>query len=116
MEIKHTVKNGIIILTPIDFKKDQDLEKVYTQVKTIATQQKNPKVIIDMSNITLINSTGIGILTACLATLKNAGGQLSLSNLHQRVKNVFRLTKLDTLFNIYHDIKSALYQPKVTIS
>ena len=56
--------------------------------------------VIDFKNVTAINSSGLGILIACLKRIKDAGGKLSLENLNSKILNIFKITKLDLVFDI----------------
>jgi len=59
------------------------------------------KVInIDFKNVNSINSSGLGILIACLKKAKSAEKELKLVNLNDKVLNVFKITKLDTVFGL----------------
>ena len=55
---------------------------------------------IDFKNVNSINSSGLGILIACLKKAKSMGKDLKLVNLNDKVLNVFKITKLDTVFGL----------------
>ena len=57
-------------------------------------------IIVDMSGLKYICSTGIGILVKNLTRLKSEGHNLYLSNLNNHIDKLFRLSKLDTVFKI----------------
>lgn len=66
------------------------------------------KIIIDLSAVDWMNSSGLGILIAAITTLKNNGGALSLTHVSERIMNLLKITKLSGVFSIYPDIDSAL--------
>lgn len=71
-------------------------------VNKIAECQKNNEneLIIDFSNVDLIDSTGLGILVSILRRCNEKRINLSVRNLSEQVKKVFRLTMLDDVFDI----------------
>lgn len=73
----------------------------------LVADNKN-KVVVDMSDVKFVNSTGIGILISGLTTLKNVGGELKLSNISTKVHGVLSITKLTQVFNIYNSVEEAL--------
>jgi len=52
----------------------------------------------DMSNLKSINSSGLGILISCLKNIKSSNGTLKIINANEKILNVFKITKLDNVF------------------
>ncbi len=106
MEIKEREKNGIVILDivgEIDLYNAPDI-KGYV-LKKIEMQRYN--VIINMQDVSYIDSSGIGALISGLSNLKKYQGSLKITNIHDSVKKVFELTKLTSFFEIYPDVDVA---------
>ncbi len=78
-------------------------DKVY---ELIADKKNN--VIVDMSDVKMVNSSGIGILISGYTTLKNAGGDLKLAHISDKVQGVLNITKLNQIFNIYNNVDEAV--------
>lgn len=57
-------------------------------------------IIIDLTEISFVDSAGIGILVGCHGKVASAGGQLRLAGAAERVLNVLRITKVDTILNL----------------
>src|SRR5712671_5979103 len=67
------------------------------------------KVLADFSQVSYIDSTGIGFLIGIYTSvLKNAKGHFVLANLNRRVRDVLELTRLTNVIPIYPDFESAL--------
>lgn len=66
------------------------------------------KVLLNLGEITYIDSSGIGELVSSFTTVQNAGGQMKLLNLTKRVKDLLQITKLYTVFEVFDDEASAL--------
>lgn len=70
--------------------------------------QRRKKIIIDMTKVEWMNSSGLGILIGAITTLKNNNGDLSLVNVSERVQNLLKITKLNDVFAIHPDLDSAV--------
>lgn len=61
------------------------------------------KIILNLADVDYIDSSGVGELVGCYTTVRNAGGELKLLNLSQKVQDVLHVTKLYTVFDIRND-------------
>lgn len=66
------------------------------------------KILLNLGEVTYIDSAGLGELTAAYTSVKNRGGDLKLVNLTKRVHDVMQITKLYTVFDVHDDEKAAL--------
>lgn len=66
------------------------------------------KIVLNLGDVTYIDSAGLGELTAAYTSVKNRGGQLKLLNLTKRVHDLMQITKLYTVFDVYDDEKKAV--------
>ena len=66
------------------------------------------KILLNLANVTHIDSMGLGELISSHITLANNGAELKLPNLTDRVREVMRITKLLTVFDIYDNESDAL--------
>ena len=72
------------------------------------TSQGSRKILLNLANVTYIDSAGLGELTAAYTSVKNRGGELKLLNLTKRVHDLMQITKLYTVFDVYDDEKKAI--------
>jgi anti-sigma B factor antagonist len=61
------------------------------------------KILLNLGDVSYIDSSGIGELVSGFTTVTNAGGQLKLLNLSKRVKDLLQITKLYTVFEVHDD-------------
>jgi anti-sigma B factor antagonist len=66
------------------------------------------KVLLNLGEVTYIDSSGIGELVSGFTTLSNAGGRLKLLNLTKRVQDLLQITKLYTVFEVFDDEAAGL--------
>ena len=67
----------------------------------VAKNQK--KILLNLGEVSYIDSSGIGELVSGFTTVTNQGGQLKLLNLTKRVKDLLQITKLYTVFDVHDD-------------
>ena len=65
--------------------------------------QGKKKIILNLADVDYIDSSGVGELVGAFTTVRNAGGELKLLNLSQKVHDVLYVTKLYTVFDIRDD-------------
>ena len=66
------------------------------------------KILLNLGDVSYIDSSGIGELVSGFTTVTNAGGQLKLLNLSKRVKDLLQITKLYTVFDVHDDEAAAV--------
>jgi anti-sigma B factor antagonist len=66
-------------------------------------EQNEKKIILNLANVSYIDSSGLGELVAGYTAVRKAGGELKLLNLTTRVKDLMMITKLLTVFDAYDD-------------
>ena len=66
------------------------------------------KILLNLGEVSYIDSSGIGELVSGFTTVTNQGGQLKLLNLTKRVKDLLQITKLYTVFDVHEDEANAV--------
>ena len=61
------------------------------------------KILLNLANVTYIDSSGIGELVSAYTTMANHGGVLKLMSLTSRVKDLLQITKLYTVFDVHEE-------------
>ncbi len=89
-----------------------EIHQVRNAVRNLIGQDKK-KIILNLAGIDYIDSSGVGELVSSFTAVRNAGGELKLLNLTQKVHDVLYVTKLYTVFDIkddeFHAVKSFDY-------
>ncbi len=66
------------------------------------------KILLNLGDVTYIDSSGIGELVSGFTTVTNQGGQLKLLNLTKKVHDLLQITKLYTVFEVHNDETTAI--------
>ena len=66
------------------------------------------KLLLNLAEVSYIDSSGIGEMVAGFTNVTNQGGQVKLLNLATRVKDLLQITKLYTVFEVFDDETAAV--------
>ena len=66
------------------------------------------KLLLNLAEVSYIDSSGIGEMVSGFTTVTNQGGQVKLLNLTKRVKDLLQITKLYTVFEVFEDEAAAV--------
>ena len=69
---------------------------------------ENNRLVLNLANVSYIDSGGIGTLVSLFTTARNAGGDIKLVHLTKRVGDLLQITKLITVFESYDDEQKAV--------
>ena len=70
-------------------------------IKKVLNQ--SPRVVLNLAEVSYIDSGGLGTLVSLYTTARNAGGALKLARLTQRVGDLLQLTKLVSIFEVFEN-------------
>ena len=76
-------------------------------VRNLLTEDRK-KILLNLADVTYIDSSGIGELVSAYTNVKNQGGDLKLLNLTKKVHDLLQITKLYTVFEIADDEAQAI--------
>lgn len=65
-------------------------------------------VVIDLSKVKFMNSSGLGMLISGMTTMRNSGGDLRLANAADRIQSLLIITKLITVFKHFDSVDEAV--------
>lgn len=108
MDLNPKEKDGVVILSP-QGRIDQNTAPDF-QVALLAEVNRAAKttIIIDMSGVGFMSSVGLRALMMALKQSKASGGTLLIAALTPVVKEVFQISRFDTVLNCFDDLQAAL--------
>jgi anti-sigma B factor antagonist len=71
-------------------------------------EEGKKKILLNLGQVSYVDSSGIGELVSSFTTINREGGQLKLLNLTQKIQDLLAITKLLTVFDVYEDEATAL--------
>jgi anti-sigma B factor antagonist len=69
---------------------------------------KSNQIVLDLHDVSYIDSGGLGTLVALYASARKVGGEIKLSRLGPRANEVMQITKLMTIFDVFDDADDAV--------
>src|SRR5580700_4598489 len=66
------------------------------------------KILLNLGDVSYIDSSGIGELVSAFTSVRNQGGELKLLNLTKKVHDLLQITKLYTVFDVKDDEPGAI--------
>jgi anti-sigma B factor antagonist len=70
--------------------------------------QGDKKILIDLGDVSYIDSSGLGELVSSYSSIANQGGAVKLLNLQKKVQDLLQITKLYTVFEVSNDEAEAI--------
>ncbi len=99
--------NAVIITLKGNVMGGPDGAKLHDTLKELKEQDKK-NVVVDLSKTKFMNSSGLGMLISALTTLRNAGGDLRLANVADKIQSLLVITKLITVFKHFDSVEEAV--------
>lgn len=69
---------------------------------------KKKRIVVDLSGVSLMNSSGLGMLIGAVTTMRNAGGDLKIAAASEKVAQVFKITKVEKVMELHDTVKGAV--------
>src|ERR1700736_1476636 len=82
----------------------ENLEVFQREIRDLMPESRDPiaaiayRIVLDLSNVTYVDSSGLGALLGVWTAARDKGWDLELANLNPRVEKLVEITKLDTVF------------------
>src|SRR3954471_8483374 len=80
-------------------------------LRTIIDEDKPKRLVVDLSHVPYIDSSGIAVLIGAMQSLEHEGGIFLLAGAQEGVRMIFESAKLDQYFRLFPDVKSAAASP-----
>jgi anti-sigma B factor antagonist len=77
------------------------------ELRSLLAQGKK-NVILNMKDVSYVDSAGLGELVGAYTTAANQGGALKLLHLQSKMKDLLQITKLETIFPTFEDEQKAI--------
>jgi len=95
-------------ILPLEGEIDLHVSPALTQSLNAMTEKKPERMVIDLSRATYIDSAGLAALILAMQTVQAYGGRFFLTGLHETMRSIFEISRLDQVFQIFPDVDAAL--------
>jgi len=83
---------------------DEALKKVVQE----QLDQQRKLLVLDLQSVSFLDSAGLGELVASLKRVREAGGDLKIARVNQRVSDALHVTQLTRVLDVFKDISEAI--------
>ena len=71
-------------------------------------EAKKPKVVVDLSSVSYVDSSGLAVFIEAMQRVVSYGGSFAICGLQENVRHIFNIARLDQVFRIFPDQAAAL--------
>ena len=104
--VQKTVENLTVVQPSLETLDTRNVSDFRESIQSLLMEGKN--LVLDMSNITFVDSAGLGALLSALKQVSSVGGSLRLACLNDDVLNLFRLVRMNRVFEIFDSVDEAI--------
>ena len=109
LKIKIEEREGAVVIRPVgNVTLGGSASFLRDQVQQLLKRQGLKKIVVDMSNVSYMDSTGLAELVSASTTAKNAGIELVLASLSKKMHDLLTITKLYMIWKIFPTNEDAL--------
>jgi anti-sigma B factor antagonist len=93
---------------PLKGEIDLHVSPSVTASLNVMIQKKPKRLVVDLSQVTYIDSAGLAALIEAMQTVEGYGGKFALAGLQETVRSIFEISRLDQVFQIFPNADAAL--------
>jgi anti-sigma B factor antagonist len=106
--VEYTSNATIITFTDEKILEEQDISALQDSIiSVIESASGGINLILDFSKVRFLSSAVLGLLIRISKRVYPRNGQLRLCNINPKIYEIFKITRLTKIFDIYPDVKSA---------
>ena len=99
--------NAVVVTLKGNVMGGPDGQKLHDTLHELKEQGKR-NIVADLGKVKFMNSSGLGMMISALTTMRNAGGDLRLANVADRIQSLLVITKLITVFRHFDSVDEAV--------
>lgn len=107
MQIQEKRVDNILIVKPLEKRIDASTATEFKGKIVDLINSGSTKIVLDLANVDFIDSSGLGAIVSCLKTIGD-NGDLVISGIQETVMSLFRLTRMNRVFQIFSSEQEAI--------
>ncbi len=108
ISVDYTDKAVIIKFADEKILEDKDIAAVQEAIMSVVEQTQRINLVLDFSNVKFLSSAVLGFLIRVSKKVYERDGQLRLCNINPKIYEIFKITRLTKVFDIYPDMENAV--------
>ena len=106
LETKHLESGYAVINISGRLALGGETEKLNAAIKALL-QKEHKKFVLDITGLDYVDSSGVGMLVACLTSIRRSGGELKMVGANPRIRHIFSMTGVDNLVQVFGTVAEA---------
>jgi anti-sigma B factor antagonist len=107
MSVEYAENAAIITFTEEKILEEKDIQTLGESILSIVEQGERINLILDFCNVRFLSSAVLGLLIRVSKKVYERDGQLKLCNIDPKINEIFKITRLNKIFDICQDIEDA---------
>jgi len=108
LKLKLTYKGNTLIASVIGELDHHSSEHIRQKVDSEMIKSTTRNIVFDFSEVTFMDSSGIGVVMGRYRNIKNLNGKLAVANINQQIKRIFDMSGLHKIIPVYDSIDTAI--------
>jgi anti-sigma B factor antagonist len=105
--VEYLADSAVVTLTDEKILEEADIQALENSLTPLIEQNPGIKMILDFSNVEFLSSAVLGLLIRVSKKIYESNGQLKLCNINDKIFQVFTITRLDRIFDIFKTQEAA---------
>ncbi|MCK6554136.1 STAS domain-containing protein [Candidatus Binatia bacterium] len=107
MELEHRSEGNVLVVTLLEKRLDARSASPFKDKMVALIDEGHSRIVLDIREIEFIDSSGLGVIVAVLKQLAGQG-DLVICGARDTVRSMFKLTRLDKVFQMFTDVGDAV--------
>jgi len=107
ISIEYARNATIVTFTDEKILEGKDIQALQDSIMSVIEQADGIDLILDFCNVRFLSSAVLGLLIRVSKRVYERDGQLRLCNIDPKIYEIFKITRLTKIFDIYRDVESA---------
>jgi len=108
ISVEYAENAAIAAFTDESILEEKDIQALQESIMSVIEQAERINLILDFSNVRFLSSSVLGLLIRISKEVYERDGQLKLCNINPKIHEIFKITRLNKIFDIYKDIEGAV--------
>lgn len=108
INVKYAENATIATFTSESILEEKDIQALRESIMSVIEQTEQINLILDFCNVRFLSSAVLGLLIRISKKIYERDGQLRLCNINSKIREVFKITRLTKIFDIYKDTEDAV--------
>ena len=108
ISVEYSDNAAIVSFTKEKILEEKDIQQLQDSIMSVIDQGEKLNLILDFSNVRFLSSAVLGLLIRVSKKVYEQEGTLRLCNIEPKIYEVFKITRLTKIFDIYKDVQMAV--------